>query len=98
MFDVGWQELGLTAVVALLVLGPKEIPGLMRAAGSLARKARAVANEFRLSLEAISDEAELDDFKKIAAKKADEVEPLLSLSSEEAGQKESGGGNDKPSV
>jgi len=77
MFDVGWQELGLIAVVALLVLGPKELPGLMRTAGQLTRKARAIANEFRFNLENMAEEAELEEYKRTALQKAAAEEPLL---------------------
>lgn len=77
MFDVGWQELALTGVVALVVLGPKELPGLMRTAGKMMRKARQVANEFRLSLDELADEAELEEFRKHARKFANEKEPVL---------------------
>lgn len=77
MFDVGWQEVGLTAVVALLVLGPKELPGLMRTAGTLVRKARLIAHDFRMNLEELADEAELEEFKKNAVAEADSKEPVL---------------------
>ncbi len=77
MFDVGWQELALTGVVALVVLGPKELPGLMRTAGKLMRKARNIANEFRMSLDELADEAELEEFRAHAKKFANEKEPVL---------------------
>lgn len=77
MFDVGWQELALTGVVALVVLGPKELPGLMRTAGGLLRKARMIAHEFRVSLDELAEEAELEEFREKAKKIAGEKEPLL---------------------
>jgi len=77
MFDIGWQELGLTAVVALLVLGPKELPGLMRTAGQLTRKAKAIANEFRFNLENMAEEVEVEEYRQEALKKAAAQEPLL---------------------
>jgi sec-independent protein translocase protein TatB len=40
MFDIGMSEIALTAVVALLVLGPERLPGAARTAGALLRKAR----------------------------------------------------------
>lgn len=66
MFDVGWQELALTGVVALLVLGPKELPGLMRTAGQLVRKARLVAHDFRLNLEEMAEIDELEEYRRNA--------------------------------
>lgn len=77
MFDVGWQELALIAVVALVVLGPKELPGLMRTAGTLVRKARLIAHDFRMNLEDMAEEVELDEFKKNAIAKAEAIEPII---------------------
>lgn len=77
MLDIGWQELALVGVVALVVLGPKELPGLMRTAGKLMRKARNIANEFRMSLDDLADEAELEEFRANARKFANDKEPVL---------------------
>ena len=75
MFDVGWQELGLIAVVALVVLGPEELPVIMRKAGRFMRKARLVVHDFRMNLEEMADEAELRDIEREAYKKAVAIEP-----------------------
>ncbi len=83
MFDIGWQELALTGVVALVVLGPEELPGLLRTAGKLMRKARQIANEFRASLDELADEAELEEFRRNARKIAAEKQPLLEEDEEE---------------
>ena len=77
MLDIGWQELALTGVVALVVLGPNELPGLLRTAGKLMRKARLIANEFRNSLDELAEEAELEEFRKKARDFANSKEPLL---------------------
>jgi sec-independent protein translocase protein TatB len=61
MFDFSWSELALIAVVALVVIGPKDLPRVMRTAGVWMRKARTVAREFQGSLEQMVREAELDD-------------------------------------
>ena len=61
MFDFAWSELGLIAVVALIVIGPKDLPRVMRTVGFWVRKARAVAHEFQGSLEQMVREAELDE-------------------------------------
>ncbi len=61
MFDFAWSELALIAVVALVVIGPKDLPRAMRLAGMWVRKARAVAREFQGSLEQMVREAELED-------------------------------------
>ncbi|MFP4126046.1 MAG: Sec-independent protein translocase protein TatB [Alphaproteobacteria bacterium] len=64
MFDLGWSEMGIILLVALLVLGPKEMPKLARDLGRWIGKARALAREFQRSLEDMAREAELDDVKK----------------------------------
>ncbi|HUK60400.1 MAG TPA: Sec-independent protein translocase protein TatB [Stellaceae bacterium] len=61
MFDFAWSELALIAVVALVVIGPKDLPRVMRTAGMWVRKARAVAREFQGNLEQMVREAELED-------------------------------------
>ena len=63
MFDFAWSELALIAVVALVVIGPKDLPRVMRTAGFWVRKARAVAHEFQGSLEQMVRDAELDDIR-----------------------------------
>ncbi|MFW5834251.1 MAG: Sec-independent protein translocase protein TatB [Pseudomonadota bacterium] len=64
MFDLGWAEMGVIMLVALIVLGPKELPRLARDIGRWTGKARAMAREFQRSLEDIAREAELDEVKK----------------------------------
>jgi sec-independent protein translocase protein TatB len=61
MFDFAWSELALIAVVALIVIGPKDLPRVMRTVGFWVRKARTVAHEFQGSLEQMVREAELED-------------------------------------
>ena len=46
MFDIGWSELVVIAVVALIVIGPKELPGVLRTVGHYMRKIRGMASEF----------------------------------------------------
>ena len=64
MFDFAWSEIALIAVVALVVIGPKDLPRVMRTAGMWMRKARAVAREFQGSLDQMVREAELDEVRK----------------------------------
>jgi len=61
MFDVAPTELLLVAVVALVVIGPKDLPRLMRTAGNWAGKARAMARHFRSGFDAMMHEAELEE-------------------------------------
>jgi sec-independent protein translocase protein TatB len=64
MFDFSWSELALIAAVALIVIGPKDLPRALRTAGMWARKARTISREFQSSIEQMVREAELDDVKK----------------------------------
>ena len=59
MFDFAWSELALIAVVALVVIGPKDLPRVLKTVGKWVRKARAIAREFQGSLEQMVNEAEL---------------------------------------
>ena len=63
MFDIGWQELFIVAVLALLVIGPKDLPRALRTMGKWVRKARALARDFQGGLDDVMREADLDDLK-----------------------------------
>jgi sec-independent protein translocase protein TatB len=64
MFDIGWSELAVIAVVALVVIGPKDLPKVLRTAGFWMRKVRSIASEFQSSIEQMAREAELDELRK----------------------------------
>lgn len=66
MFDIGWPELLVIAVVALVVIGPKDLPRVLFTVGKWVRKARALAGDFQSGLDDMVREAELDDLKKKA--------------------------------
>ena len=61
MFDLGWSEMMVIGVVALIVVGPKELPGLFRQIGVWVGKARGVAREFSRAMESAADETGLKD-------------------------------------
>lgn len=60
-FDIGWPEFMLIGVIALVVIGPKDLPRAMRVAGFWLRKARNVSREFQNHIDQMIREAELDD-------------------------------------
>lgn len=63
MLDIGWSEMGLILMVALIVIGPKDLPRVARQIGKWTTKARAMAREFQRSIDDMAREAELQDIK-----------------------------------
>src|SRR5580692_10178673 len=64
MFDIGWSEIVVIAVVALIAIGPKELPGVLRMVGQWMGKARKMAAEFQGQFQEAMREAEMADLKK----------------------------------
>ena len=64
MFDIGASELLVIAIVAILVIGPKDMPMALRTAGRWIGKIRRVSSHFRSGLDAMIREAELEDMEK----------------------------------
>ena len=63
MFDISWSEFLLIGVVALIVIGPKELPGVLRTLGQYTRKVRSMASEFQGQFQEAMREAEMADLK-----------------------------------
>jgi sec-independent protein translocase protein TatB len=64
MFDIfSWQHIIILLVIALVVVGPKDLPRLMKMAGKWAGKARAMANEFRASFDEMARQTELEELR-----------------------------------
>lgn len=64
MFDIGWQELFIIAVIAIVVVGPKDLPRVLRTVGIWVGRAKSMMREFQGHVDDMVREAELDDFKK----------------------------------
>ena len=64
MFDIGWSEMAVIVVVALFVVGPRDLPKVIRTFGRYAGKIRGMAREFQDSIDEAVREAELDEVKK----------------------------------
>jgi sec-independent protein translocase protein TatB len=64
MFDFAWSEIVVIAVVALVVIGPKDLPKVLRTVGMWVSRARAIAREFQGSLDQMIREAELEEVRK----------------------------------
>ena len=73
LFDLGMSELLLIGVVALVVIGPKDLPKALRVAGFWVKKARTLSREFQSSVEQMIREAELDEMRQ-ELKKATEID------------------------
>jgi sec-independent protein translocase protein TatB len=71
MFDISWTELLLIGVVALVVIGPKDLPAALRVAGYWVRKARTMSREFHSHFEQMIREAELDEVRQELKKVTD---------------------------
>ena len=64
MFDIGWTELLVIGVVALIVIGPKDLPDMFRTLGRFTTKARSMARDFQRAMESAADEAGVKDVAK----------------------------------
>lgn len=64
MFDLGWSELLLVAALAIIFIGPKDLPKAMRTLGQYVGKMRAMAREFQNSFEDLARETELEELRK----------------------------------
>ena len=73
LFDLSMTELMLIGVVALVVIGPKDLPKALRVAGFWVKKARTLSREFQSSVEQMIREAELDEMRQ-ELKKASEID------------------------
>ena len=64
MFDIGYSELLIVGIVALLVIGPKDLPRVMRTVGNWVGRARGMARHFRSGIDTMIREAELEEMEK----------------------------------
>lgn len=80
MFDLGWQELILIAIVAIIVVSPKDLPQAIRAVTQFARQLRGLSREFRSGVSELVREAELDELRR-QVNKAGGVDELNDLTS-----------------
>jgi sec-independent protein translocase protein TatB len=78
MFDIGWTELLVIAVVLIVVVGPKDLPPMLRAFGKMTQRARKVAGEFRAQFDEALREADLDEVRQTLAD-AQKLNPVNTL-------------------
>ena len=65
MLSFGWSEIALTAIIIIIVVGPKELPNLLRQIGSFSKSIKKITREFKSSLNDIANETEIKDIKNI---------------------------------
>lgn len=81
MFDLSWTELLIVAVVAIIVVGPKDLPSALRGVGRWTGKARRMARDFRRQFDEALREAELDTVKK-EVESIKNIDPISDLRKE----------------
>ena len=64
MFDIGWSELIIIGVVALIVIGPRDLPDMFRTLGRFTARLRGMARDFQRAMEAAADESGVKDVAK----------------------------------
>jgi sec-independent protein translocase protein TatB len=75
MFDLSWGEVMVIGAVALIVIGPKDLPKALRTVGNMTSKVRRMASEFQNQFQEAMREAELDEIRK----QVEEVQSVASL-------------------
>ncbi|HZG27194.1 MAG TPA: Sec-independent protein translocase protein TatB [Ensifer sp.] len=78
MLDIGWTELLVIAIVLIVVVGPKDLPPMLRAFGKMTKRLRVMAGEFRQQFDEALREAELDDVRQTFSD-AQKLNPVNSL-------------------
>jgi Tat protein translocase TatB subunit len=63
MFDIGWMEMAVIVIIALLVVGPRELPRVIRSINEWLGKARSMAREFKSGLDDIANQTDLANLK-----------------------------------
>jgi sec-independent protein translocase protein TatB len=83
--DIGASELLVIAIVALIVVGPKDLPGLLRKLGQMMARLRGMAAEFRASFDEMARQSELDELRReVEALRRGHVEEMAALQASEA--------------
>ena len=88
MFDIGWGELVVIGIVALITIGPKELPTVLRTLGQYMAKVRRMASEFQGQFQEALREAEMADLKKQAEDLKSSVSDLTNFNPLASTQKE----------
>lgn len=71
MFDIGWSELLVIGAIALIVVGPKDLPKMLRTFGNVVGKARGMAREFQRTMEDAAREADVAELRDVQKSMSD---------------------------
>lgn len=63
MFSFGWSEIALTVLIIIIIVGPKEIPNLLRQIGLFTKSLKSASNQFKNSLNDLTEDSEIKDIK-----------------------------------
>ena len=63
MFSFGWSELALTALIIIIIVGPKEIPNLLKQMGTFTKSIKKISREFKKSINDLAEESDFKDVK-----------------------------------
>ena len=68
MLSFGWSEIALVVVIVIIVIGPKEIPNLLRQLGKFSKSVKKISREFKNSINDLAEEGDIKDIKKSISK------------------------------
>jgi sec-independent protein translocase protein TatB len=77
MFDIAWSEMALVGAVALVVIGPKDLPKVMREVGKLLTQGRTMARSFRSGFDEMMRESELEDIRASTASQFQDIDQSI---------------------
>ena len=85
MLSFGWSEIALTAIIVIIVVGPKEIPNLLRQVGKFSKSIKKISREFKSSINDLAEEGDIKDIKNSISdlnKMKDGLNPTKALNQE----------------
>ena len=85
MLSFGWSEIALTAIIVVIVVGPKEIPNLLRQVGKFSKSIKKISREFKSSINDLAEEGDIKDIKNSISdlnKMKDGLNPTKALNQE----------------
>ena len=95
MLSFGWSEIALTVIIVIIVVGPKEIPNLLKQIGSFSKSLKKISREFKNSLNELAEENDLKDINKSIKNIKKDLDPTVDFKEEINSIKETVGSLDK---